>query len=59
MEIGQYRQAAREMVSLLGLRRSPVGVRFLIAGKSLPEGVRILDRHRYCQALMLPAMESR
>ena len=30
-----------------------MGVRFLIAGKSLPEGVRILDRHRYCQALML------
>lgn len=53
MEIAQYRQTAREMVSLLGLSRSPVGVRFLLAGESLPEGARILERHRYCQALML------
>jgi uncharacterized protein (DUF169 family) len=41
------------MVSILGLSRSPVGVRFLITGDAVPDEARRLDRHRYCQALML------
>ena len=53
MDIAFYRQAAQEMASILGLSRSPVGVRFLAAGEAIPEDARILDRHRYCQALML------
>jgi uncharacterized protein (DUF169 family) len=53
MDIKFYRQSAQEMASILGLSRSPVGVRFLIKGESLPEEACHLDRHRYCQALML------
>lgn len=53
MDLKYYRQLAREMASILGLSRSPVGVRFLIKGESVPEEACHLDRHRYCQALML------
>ena len=53
MDMALYRQSAKEMASILGLSRSPVGVRFLIAGETVPEAARLLERHRYCQALML------
>ena len=52
MEMIRYRQSAKEMVSILGLGRSPVGVRFLITKDSIPEEATRLERHRYCQALM-------
>lgn len=39
------------MKSILGLSTSPVGVRFLTT-KGAVEGAKMLDRHRYCQALM-------
>ncbi len=35
MEIAQYRQAAAKMMSILGLGRSPVGVRFLMKRDSI------------------------
>jgi uncharacterized protein (DUF169 family) len=53
MDIKFYIQAAKEMASILGLSRSPVGVRFLATEEDIPEDARLLDRHRYCQALML------
>jgi len=53
MDMALYRESAKEMTSILGLSRSAVGVRFLITGESAPEEARCLDRHRYCQALML------
>lgn len=53
MDILRDRQSVRKMASLLGLSRSPVGVRFLSGGDAPPEGTRRLDRHRYFQAPML------
>ena len=40
------------MKSILGLSTSPVGVRFLTTRDAV-EGTKVLDRHRYCQVLML------
>lgn len=40
------------MISILGLRGSPIGVRLLRDGDLPPEGVERLQQHRYCQALM-------
>jgi len=53
MDIKFYRQSAKDMASILGLNRAPVGVRFMIAGEAIPQEAQILDRLRYCQALML------
>jgi uncharacterized protein (DUF169 family) len=53
MDIKFYRQSANDMASILGLGRSPVGIRFLITKDSIPEEAMRLERHRYCQALML------
>lgn len=41
-----------QMVELLGLSGSPVGVRFLGPEDDLPSGAITLKGHRYCQALM-------
>lgn len=46
------RQAGKDMVKILGLATSPVGVRFLVQEDDYPEGVEVLKQHRYCQALM-------
>jgi len=48
-----FRGSSKEFSSILGLNRSLVGVRLLSAGETIPEGARILNRHRYCQALMI------
>ncbi|KAF5075364.1 putative ArCR [anaerobic digester metagenome] len=43
---------SKEMISILNLGSSPVGVRFLEDSEQKPEGAEILEKHRYCQALM-------
>ncbi|OPY62514.1 MAG: hypothetical protein A4E57_03961 [Syntrophorhabdaceae bacterium PtaU1.Bin034] len=48
----QIRRSGEEMIRILGLDSSPVGVRFLREGTGYPEGSRILKQHRYCQSLM-------
>jgi uncharacterized protein (DUF169 family) len=40
------------MISILGLNSSPVGVRFLKKDEEQPIDAEILQKHRYCQALM-------
>ena len=52
MDIANYRQSAKEMASILGLGRLPVGVRFLPPWEAFPGEARRLERYRYCQALM-------
>lgn len=48
----QIKQSGKEMIIILGLATSPVGVRFLSEGTDYPEGSEVLKQHRYCQALM-------
>jgi len=45
-------QAGKDMIEILGLSTSPVGVRFLRKGVAYPDGAKVLKQHRYCQALM-------
>ena len=47
----EMREMGARMKTILGLFSSPVGVRFLKA-EEVVEGAKVLDRHRYCQALM-------
>jgi len=49
--IKEMREMGARMKTILGLFASPVGVRFLKA-EEVVEGAKVLDRHRYCQALM-------
>jgi uncharacterized protein (DUF169 family) len=49
--IEEIRELGARMKAILGLSTSPVGVRFLTT-KDAVEGAKVLDRHRYCQALM-------
>ncbi len=37
---------------ILGLSTSPVGVKFIETGNSVPQNIKNLSGHRYCQALM-------
>jgi len=48
----EIRRLGGQMVSLLGLSGSPVGVRFVSAQEPIPDDAEKLQRHRYCQALM-------
>jgi len=43
---------AQSVRNILQMCSSPVGVRFLKEGEPLPEHVKCLSSHRYCQALM-------
>lgn len=49
--IEEIREMGSRMKSILGLSTSPVGVRFLTTRDAV-EGAKMLDKHRYCQALM-------
>jgi uncharacterized protein (DUF169 family) len=49
--IEEIRELGARMKAILGLSTSPVGVR-LLTTKDAVEGAKVLDRHRYCQALM-------
>ena len=40
-----------QLIALIGLSSSAVGVRFLADGEQ-PDGARMLKQHRYCQAVM-------
>ena len=51
-ELVRIRQAGEDMIRVLGLATSPVGVRFIRVGTDYPEGAEVLKQHRYCQALM-------
>lgn len=44
---------AKQMMAVLELTGSPVGVRLLPENAEPPVGVRVLNQYRYCQALML------
>jgi uncharacterized protein (DUF169 family) len=46
------RELGSRLVEILGLSRSPVGVRFLGPDDSFPAGSVTLKSHRFCQALM-------
>jgi uncharacterized protein (DUF169 family) len=50
--LDDLRRMGESLVGLLGLTGSAVGVRFLPAGASGPDGAVALEQHRYCQALM-------
>lgn len=50
--IEQVRQAGNVMRTTLGLLNSPVGVALIGSKQLLPAGAQVLQRHRYCQALM-------
>ena len=52
MNIEEVRKIGQEMISILELNRSPVGVRFLEKEEDQPANAEILQKHRYCQALM-------
>ncbi|HPU30610.1 MAG TPA: DUF169 domain-containing protein [Syntrophorhabdaceae bacterium] len=48
----RIRQAGKDMIEILGLTTSPVGVRFLRGDAAYPDGAEVLKQYRYCQALM-------
>ncbi|HOJ72107.1 MAG TPA: DUF169 domain-containing protein [Syntrophorhabdaceae bacterium] len=50
--LARIRKAGEDMIRILGLATSPVGVRFLKQEDAYPEGAEVLEQHRYCQALM-------
>ncbi len=50
---------ARRMKDILGLAAQTVGVKFIAAGAGAPENAEILERHRYCQALMLARRDTK
>jgi uncharacterized protein (DUF169 family) len=49
--IEEIQEMGARMKAILGLSTSPVGVRFLTTNDAV-EGAKMLDKHRYCQALM-------
>ena len=52
IKLEDVKEAARRIISILGLSTHPVGVRFLPPRAALPLGAERLEQHRYCQALM-------
>ncbi|MGM0427737.1 MAG: DUF169 domain-containing protein [Thermodesulfobacteriota bacterium] len=46
------RKMGADMIAILGLSTSPVGVRLLSGTDPYAEGAQVLTGHRYCQALM-------
>lgn len=48
----EVRAQARQVISTLGLRFSPVGVRLLSDESEQADGAKVLRKHRYCQAVM-------
>jgi uncharacterized protein (DUF169 family) len=48
----RVRELGGTMITILGLRGSPVGVRLLFDGAPGVVGARALKHHRYCQAVM-------
>ncbi len=52
MTIKEVQKIGQEIISILELHSSPIGVRFLKKGEKAPVDAEILEKHRYCQALM-------
>jgi uncharacterized protein (DUF169 family) len=52
MKVEEVKMAGTQMIKILGLSYSPVGVRLLSDNEGLPEKAKILCQHRYCQAVM-------
>ncbi|MDI6702838.1 DUF169 domain-containing protein [Methanothermobacter wolfeii] len=52
MNVEEVKKIGQEMISILDLNKSPVGVKFLETDEKAPVNVEFLEKHRYCQALM-------
>ena len=50
--VDNIRQQGVRMTRILGFAGAPVGVKLLPAGAEVPDNVTVLQKHRYCQALM-------
>lgn len=51
-DVKEVKKMGKLMISILSLKGSPVGVKFLLKEENSPEDAEILKKHRYCQALM-------
>ncbi len=49
---GSVRTMAADMISILGLSGSPIGVRLLSGSDEYAGEAEVLNKHRYCQAVM-------
>ncbi|MBS3736230.1 DUF169 domain-containing protein [Candidatus Bipolaricaulota bacterium] len=53
LKISKLNEMADDMVEVLGLERSPVGVKFIEdKGEACTEERNVFHQHRYCQAVM-------
>lgn len=52
IDFKEVRKMGKLIISILGLSRFPVGVKFLGKDDDFPEDAEVLQKHRYCQALM-------
>lgn len=52
MNVEEIKKIGQDMISILDLKNSPIGVRFLKKDDELPVDAEVLKKHRYCQALM-------
>jgi uncharacterized protein (DUF169 family) len=51
-QIEDFKYITERMLEILDLSGSPVGIKFLKEGQKAPIGALILEKHRYCQAIM-------
>lgn len=51
-DVEEVKKMGKLMISILGLKGSPVGVNFLLKDEDFPTDAEVLKKHRYCQALM-------
>ena len=51
-QIEDYKYLSQRMIEILDLSSSPIGIKLLKAGQKIPNEVKILEKHRYCQAIM-------
>jgi uncharacterized protein (DUF169 family) len=52
LPVSEIKRIAAQMIAILGLKGSPVGVRVLPPGTPYPDAAERLVQHRYCQAVM-------
>lgn len=52
MMINEIQKMGQELISILDLNNFPVGVKFLEKTEEQPVNTEVLQKHRYCQALM-------
>lgn len=51
-DVEEVKKMGKLMISILGLKGSPVGINFLLKDEDFPTDAEVLKKHRYCQALM-------